>query len=116
MAWTLSDRRRLKTWLVAAVLGGLVGYGYFFVITPWTPMRTDAVMPVEALKGFRTGMLIAALAVGFELYGMRSAIGDWLRRLSFVSAFIVREAVLLVVVVASLVINVALSRWMEGDE
>jgi len=28
------------------------------------------------------------LAVGFELYGMRTSIGGWLRRLSFVPAII----------------------------
>ena len=116
MAWTLSDQRRLRTWLAAVVAGGVIGYGYIFVIAPWTPMRVHGPMAVEALKGFRVGMLIAGLAVGFELYGMRTVIGDWLRRLSFVSAFILREAMLIAMVVVSLVLNSLLSRWMEGDE
>jgi adenylate cyclase len=116
MVWTLSDRRRLRTWLVAVVLGGLVGYGYIFVISPWTPMDAGTPMAIQAFKGFRTGMLIAALAVGFELYGMRTAIGDWLRRLSFVPAFIIREAILVAAVVVSLMLNSVLSRWMEGNE
>ncbi len=116
MALSVSDQRRLRTWLAAVVLGALIGYGYIFVMAPWTPMNPNEPMAREALKGFRTGMLIAALAVGFELYGMRTIIGDWLRRLSFVAAFIVREAILVAIVVASLVINVAFSRWLEGSE
>ena len=116
MAWTLSDQRRLRTWLAAVVAGGVIGYGYIFVIAPWTPMRVHGPMAVEALKGFRVGMLIAGLAVGFELYGMRTVIGDWLRRLSFVSAFVLREAMLIAMVVVSLVLNSLLSRWMQGDE
>jgi adenylate cyclase len=116
MARTLSDQRRLRTWLVAAVLGGLIGYGYVFVIAPWTPMRGHGPMPIEAFNGFRVGMFIAALAVGFELYGMRTVIGDWLRRLSFVPAFIIREAILVVIVVLSLALNSILSRWLGGME
>jgi adenylate cyclase len=115
MAWSVSDQRRLRTWLAAVVLGAVIGYGYMFVIYPWTPMNTHAPTPVEALKGFRAGLFIAALAVGFELYGMRTVIGDWLRRLSFVPAFIVREAILVVIVVISLVLNAAFSRWAQGD-
>lgn len=116
MALSVSDRRRLRTWLAAVVLGALVGYGYIFVIAPWTPMNPDRPVALEAFKGFRTGMLIAALAVGFELYGMRTVIGDWLRRLSFVPALIVREAILVAIVVSSLMINAAISRWLEGNE
>jgi adenylate cyclase len=116
MAWSVSDQRRLRTWLAAVVLGALVGYGYIFIISPWTPMSGHEPMVVEAFRGARAGMLIAALAVGLEVYGMRTALGDWLRRLSFVPAFIVREAILVAIVVVSLVLNATLSRWMEGDE
>jgi adenylate cyclase len=60
-------------------------------------------------------MVIAGLAVGFELYGMRTAIGSWLRRLSFIPAFLVREAILATIIVASPLLNVALSRWLDGE-
>jgi hypothetical protein len=70
MAWSISDWRRLRTWLVAVLLGGLVGYGYIFVMHPLMLMDSGKLTTVEALKGLRTGMVIAGLAVGFELYGM----------------------------------------------
>ncbi|MFL5260173.1 MAG: adenylate/guanylate cyclase domain-containing protein [Hyphomicrobiales bacterium] len=70
----------------------------------------------DALKGFRTGVVIAGLAVWFELYGMRTAIGSWLRQLSFAPAFAAREAILAIIIVASLVLNAALSRWIDGAE
>ncbi len=116
MAWSVSDQRQLRTWLAAVLLGGLAGYGYMFIMYPLMPMTSRMPTPVEALKGFRAGLLIAALAVGFELYGMRTAGGRWLRQLSFLPAFIVREAVLASIIVVSLLLNAALSRWMDGDE
>lgn len=116
MAWSVSDRRRLRTWLVAVLLGGLVGYGYMFVMHPLTLMDSGGPTTVEALKGFRTGMVIAGLAVGFELYGMRTGIGSWLRQLSFVPAIVVREAILATIVVVSLVLNAAVSRWIDGEQ
>jgi adenylate cyclase len=116
MAWSISDQRRLRTWLAAVFLGAFVGYGYVFVIHPLMPMSFGEPTPAEPLRGFRTGMVIAALAVGFELYGMRTAIGSSLRRLSFVPAFIVREAILAAIIVVSLVLNAAFSNWIDGDE
>jgi adenylate cyclase len=116
MAWSISDRRRLRTWLAAVFLGGLVGYGYMFVMHPVMLMDSGEPSLGDALKGFRTGVVIAGLAVWFELYGMRTAIGSWLRQLSFAPAFAVREAILALVIVASLVLNAALSRWIEGAE
>lgn len=115
MAWSISDRRRMGTWLGATLFGGLVGYGYMFVMPPlMDPVHVGEPTVHEALKGFRTGAVIAGLAVGFELYGMRTALGDWLRRLSFLPAFLVREAMLAVIVLVSLLLNAALSRWVEG--
>jgi class 3 adenylate cyclase len=116
MTWTLSDFRRLRTWLVAVVLGGLIGYGYMLAMLPFMGMAIDEPAAFKALNGVRTGMVIAGLAVGFELYGMRTRLGAWLRRLSFVAAFAIREAILLAVVVLSLVLNAAFSRWIEGAE
>src|SRR5438552_6257834 len=115
MAWSVSDRRRLRTWLAAVLLGGLVGYAYTFVMGPLMLMHQQEPSPGEALKGFRVGMVIAGLAVGFELYGMRTAIGSWLRRLSFIPAFLVRQAILATIIVASLLLNIALSRWLGGE-
>jgi adenylate cyclase len=116
MAWSVSDRRRLRTWLAAVLIGGLVGYGYMFVMHPLMLMDSGKPTIDEALKGFRTGMVIAGLAVGFELYGMRTTIGSWLRQLSFISAFVVREAVLAIIIIVSLVLNAALSRWIDGEQ
>jgi adenylate cyclase len=115
MTWTVSDWRRLRTWLAAVVIGGLVGYGYMFVMHPLMPMDSGEPTADEALRGFRTGMVIAGLAVGFELYGMRTVVGTWLRQLSFVAAFVLHEAILATIIVASLVLNVALSHWIEGE-
>ena len=115
MAWSISDRRRLGTWLGAVLFGGLVGYGYMFVMPPlMDPAHVGEPTAREALKGFRTGAVIAGLAVGFELYGMRTALGSWLRRLSFLPAFLIREAILAGVVIISLLLNAAFSRWVEG--
>ncbi|CAN5521086.1 adenylate/guanylate cyclase domain-containing protein [soil metagenome] len=116
MAWSISDRRRLRTWLVAVVLGGFVGYGYMFIMYPLMQMESGPPTAGEALKGFRTGMVIAGLAVGFDLYGLRTPIGSWLRQLSFVPAFVVREAILATIVVVSLVLNAAISRWTDGEQ
>src|SRR5437763_4685973 len=112
---SVSDRRRLRTWLAAVLLGGLVGYAYTFVMGPLMLMHQEEPSPGEALKGFRVGMVIAGLAVGFDLYGMRTVIGSWLRRLSFIPAFLVREAILATIIVASLLLNVVLSRWLDGE-
>lgn len=115
MAWSISDRRRLGTWLGAVLFGGLVGYGYMFVMPPlMDPAHIGEPTAREALNGFRTGAVISGLAVGFELYGMRTAVGAWMRRLSFLPAFLVRELILAAIIVASLVLNVAVSRWIEG--
>jgi adenylate cyclase len=96
------------------LFGGLVGYGYMFVMPPLMDTHVAEPTAREALKGLRTGMVIAGLAVGFELYGMRTAIGDWLRRLSFLPAFLIREAILAGIVIISLILNAAFSRWLEG--
>jgi adenylate cyclase len=113
MAWSLSDRRRLRTWLAATAIGGLVGYGYMFVMRP----LMDSQQPTfgETLNGARTGAVIAGLAVGFDLYGMRTALGAWLRRRSFIPALAVREAILALIVVLSLELNGILSRWIAGE-
>ena len=116
MTWTVSDWRRLRTWLAAILLGGLVGYGYMFVMHPVMAMDASEPTTGEALNGFRTGMIIAGLAVGFELYGMRTAVGTWLRQLSFIVSFVLHEAILASIIVASLVLNAALSRWIEGQQ
>jgi class 3 adenylate cyclase len=110
MNWGVSDRRRLTMWLCVVLLGGLAGYIYVLAIYP-----AEGPAAVEPIKGFRTGMMIAGLAVGFELYGMRTAVGRWLRRLSFAPAFLVREGILALIIVASLVLNSAGSRWLEGQ-
>src|SRR5437762_11940524 len=115
MAWSISDRRRLRTWLAAVFLGGLVGYAYTLVMGPLMLMHPGEPSAGEALKGFRVGMVIAGLAVGFDLYAMRTAIGCWLRRLSFIPAFLVREAILATIIKASLLLNVALSRWLDVE-
>ena len=115
MAWSVSDRRRLRTWLAAVFFGGLVGYAYVLVMGPLRLMQHEQASAGEAFRGFRAGMIIAGLAVGFELYGMRTRFGDWLRRFSFIPAFLVREAILATIIVASLLVNVALSRWLDGE-
>jgi hypothetical protein len=69
----------------------------------------------EALRGFRAGMIIAGLAVGFELYGMRTRFGDWLRRFSFIPAFLLREAILAILIVTGLLFNMELSHWLDGE-
>jgi class 3 adenylate cyclase len=47
---------------------------------------------------------------------MRTGIGSWLRQLSFAPAFAVREAILALIILASLVLNAALSRWIDGAQ
>jgi adenylate cyclase len=106
MNWSVSDRRRLTTWLAMVFLGGLAGYFYVRVMYPMG----------EPLGGLRTGLVISGLAFGFELYGMRALPGRWLRRLSFAPSFLAREAVLTILVVAALVFNAALTRWLEGKQ
>src|SRR5262245_50926885 len=78
-------------------------------------MSAHEMTQMEAVKGFRVGLFIAALTVVFERYGLRTAIGDLLRRLSFIPALILREAILVAIVVTSLVLNAAFSRWVQGD-
>ena len=111
MSWSVSDRRRLTTWLAVVLFGGLVGAAYVLIMYP-----AGNPQAVEPLKGFRTGMTVAGLGVGFELYGMRSWPGRLLRRLSFAPAFLVREGILTLLVVVALVFNAALSRWLEGEQ
>ena len=114
MAWSLSDRRRLRTWLAAVLFGGLVGYAYVLVMGPLRLMDHEP-SAGEALRGFRAGMIIAGLAVGFELYGMRTRFGDWLRRFSFIPAFLLREAILAILIVTGLLFNMELSHWLGGE-
>lgn len=85
-----------------------------FVMPPLMHMDTGEPTAVEALRGLRTGTVIAGLAVGFELYGMRTAVGSWLRQLSFLPVFLIREAILAGIIVVSLILNAAISRWLEG--
>ena len=116
MAWRVSDRRRFTTWLAATVLGGLVGYAYVYIAGPMMFLPSSDPAAAQAFRGFRVGIMIAGLAVGFELYGMRTRLGAWLRGLSFLPAFLLRGVILATIIVTSLSLNVVFSRWLAGAQ
>lgn len=97
--------------MLAAVLGGLIGAAYVAVMFPAGEPGN-----VRPWRGFRTGATIMTLTLGFEFFIVGGVFGRWLSRLPIALSFLVREAVLTLLVVIGLVANAALSHYVDGDE
>lgn len=110
MRLSISTRRKIATFVVAVVVGGLIGAAYVSVMFPaGDPGR---VLPS---RGFRTGMTVVGLTLGFEFFLVRGAFGRWLARKPIAASFAIREVVLTLLVILGLVANVALSRYLDGN-
>ncbi len=86
--------------------------GYFYTAAFYTGSEDVAVHP---WRGARAGALIAALAGGFELFAMRSALGIWLRRLPYMAGFSLRVLIQTSLVVGCLALNYFISNIMSAD-
>jgi adenylate cyclase len=107
---TASQKRRLTVWLCIVGFGAVAGY--FYTAMFYTGSEDVAVHP---WRGARAGMLIAALAGGFELFAMRSALGAWLRRLPYIAGFSLRVLIQTSLVVGCLALNYTISNAMSAE-
>lgn len=96
---------------MAVLLGGLIGAGY--VAAFYSPEGIEA---GRLWRGFRAGLIISSLTLGFELFVMRGPFGHRLAQLRVIASFAIRELILTGLVVSGLILNMAYSRWSDGLE
>ncbi len=111
MRLSVSERRRLLTFIVVVLLSGLIGAAY--VLAMYSDGGPQTANP---WRGFRAGLTISTLALGFELFLMRGGFGRWIARLRLWVGLLIRELILTSLIVLGLVANVILSRFQDGEE
>ncbi|MGE0210920.1 MAG: adenylate/guanylate cyclase domain-containing protein [Parvibaculaceae bacterium] len=109
MQMSLGTRRRLATYFVATLAGGFIGMAY--VAVAYSEHGIEAFM---LWRGFRAGLTISTLTLGFEMFVMRGAVGRKLARLRVASSLIIRELVLTALLMLGLFVNMSYSRWLDG--
>jgi class 3 adenylate cyclase len=106
-----ADRRRLVTVLIVALIGGLIGLGYGFVLSRADPFSWNfSEMRVAALSGF----FVAGLTSTFELLWYQGPHGRWLRRRMFLVSFLVRVLILTALIFLALMISRVIHIALEG--
>jgi adenylate cyclase len=99
---TVSDRRRLFTVLVVALLGGVVGVFYYYILAETGESeRGFSDLRLSAMTGFTVAGFLAV----FELLWYGTPRGRWLRRRPLVLAFTIRVLILTALSVLALVVN-----------
>ena len=102
--------RKKRSWVLLitfSVLGGLFGAFYASVFYA-EPDR------LNLLRGFRTGLMIALLTGGFELFFFGVLKNGWLRKLPFLGALLIRILITTILIRIALVSNEVLSNYMRG--
>ena len=105
-------RFKLLAVLIAALVGGLLGELYS---NRFYPDPNEYGGWGDYLLGFRNGAMIAAVATALEAFYMRGYRVNWVKRLPFLPAVLLRILAITVIIRLILVGNLALTSWLTGD-
>ena len=95
--------------LVAGLMGGFLGEAYSDIFYAEAELASQG---RDYLIGFRNGFMIAAVATAIEAFYMRGYRVNWIKRLPFLPAILIRVAVITIIIRVILVGNAAATEWL----
>ena len=104
-------RYRLLVVLFGGLMGGLLGEFYSEIAYGEEAAEAGG---FDYFLGFRIGFMIAAVATAIEVFYMRGYRVNWIKRLPFLPAVLIRIVVITFIIRVILVGNVVATDWLMG--